>query len=186
MPRKAATGVVVRPCEGEEDLTMVKTLFTAYQLSLPIDITYQNYQDEFQNLPGKYSTINRGALFLAEQQVNDDDDDNNNKEENKSEAKVVVVGCVALRKLDETSLEMKRLYVVPQARGLSVGSRLVKAVVDETEKLSYHRILLDTLPTMSSALRLYDNFGFKRTSRYYETPIEETVFLEKRFKSSSK
>lgn len=175
--------VMVRPCEGQDDLRIAKALFTAYQVSLPIDISYQDYQLEFQNLPGKYSTINRGALFLAEKQVGNDEP--TDKEEKKAANIKTVVGCVALRKIDEITSEMKRLYVVPQARGLSVGRHLVKAVVDKAENLGYHRILLDTLPTMLGALKLYDDFGFKRIPKYYETPIKETVFLEKRFKSSS-
>jgi ribosomal protein S18 acetylase RimI-like enzyme len=159
--------VVVRHCETPSDLTIIRTLFTAYQTSLPIDISYQNYQHEFETLPGQYSPDKQGALFLAEQISTS-----------------TVVGCVALRKIDDKRCELKRLYVLPQARRLSVGLHLVQAVIKEAGRFDYHCILLDTLPTMTGALRLYDQCGFKRVQSYYNTPIEETVFLEKELESA--
>lgn len=159
--------VIVRYCQSASDLSIIKELFTAYQISLPIDISYQNYQHEFDNLPGKYSADNRGALLVAEQVSTSR-----------------IVGCVALRKIDRARCELKRLYVVPSARRLSVGLHLVQAIIKEAEKFEYQYILLDTLPTMIGALRLYDQCSFKRVQSYYNTPIEETVFLEKKLHSS--
>jgi ribosomal protein S18 acetylase RimI-like enzyme len=159
--------VLVRYCESPADLAVIKELFIAYQTSLPVDISFQNYQHEFANLPGNYSADNRGALFLAEQASSRQ-----------------IVGCVAIRKIDEERCELKRLYVVPSARRLSVGLQLVQAAVKEAERFQYQYILLDTLSTMIGALRLYDQCGFKRVQKYYNNPIEDAVFLEKALQSS--
>ncbi len=41
-------------------------------------------------------------------------------------------------------------------------------------------MLLDTLPFMDRAIRLYERLGFRRRSAYYDTPRPETVFMELR------
>lgn len=176
----AVMGVLVRQYE-ERDLSMVKTLFTAYHTSLPIDISYQNYEDEFNSLPGKYVASKRGALFLAEKRSDEPapSSDGGTHPHVTPTPPPSVLGCVALRTMDDSTCELKRLYVVPDARGLCVGLALVEAVVEEARKLHYRRILLDTLPSMKSAIGLYERCGFVQVPRYYQTPIEETVFLER-------
>jgi hypothetical protein len=37
---------------------------------------------------------------------------------------------------------------------------------------------LDTLPTLTAAMRLYESAGFVRCTPYYETPLADTVFME--------
>ena len=102
------------------------------------------------------------------------------------------VGCVALRPLPLTRredggisrelrvYEMKRLYCVPTSRGLGVGRLLVEEVIREAERLGYEEMRLDTLPQMEGARKLYREWGFVECERYYETPLEGTIFLSKR------
>ncbi len=75
--------------------------------------------------------------------------------------------------------EMKRLYVCPEARGTGMGIALARAVVQKAAELGYDEALLDTLPSMSSALRLYDKLGFDETPAYYSSPILDTRFYRK-------
>ena len=75
---------------------------------------------------------------------------------------------------------MKRLYLIPAARGLGLGAALAETIVSEAARLGYAEMRLDTLPSMTGALALYDRFGFKPIPAYYDTPIEGTVFLAKR------
>lgn len=110
------------------------------------------------------------------------------------------VGCVALRPLPSKSppsnlisareevrdagkerrtCEVKRLFLTPASRGLGIGRALVKAVIAEAEKLGYQEMKLDTLPRMVGARKLYNSVGFVETERYYETPLEGTVFYRK-------
>lgn len=150
------------PATGAEDLADVRSLFRAYVDWLGIDLSYQGFEEELAGLPGKYAPP-AGGLFLARQ------DDG------------TVLGCVGLRAFGEDGAsEMKRLYVLPAARGLGVGAALVARVVKAAQEAGYSEMLLDTLPTMTGAIKLYKAAGFEDVPAYYDTPIAETVFFRKK------
>ena len=86
-------------------------------------------------------------------------------------------GCGGLRKLDETRCELKRLYVRPAFRGHQLGEALLRRLIDDARAIGYHHMLLDTLPFMDSALRLYRRFGFHGIPRYNDSPLDSTIYL---------
>lgn len=75
--------------------------------------------------------------------------------------------------------EMKRLYVTPEGRGTGVGKALVKEIMAIAIESEYTEIKLDTLPHMEAALGMYKSLGFVECEKYYQTPMEDTVFLNK-------
>lgn len=153
---------LVAPVETAEELEAVKALFRAYVDWLGIDLSYQGFEEELAAMPGKYAPPH-GALFAAKASDG------------------TVLGCVGLRAFDDRGrCEMKRLYVLPEGRGKKVGSALVGRVIEAAVAAGYSEMLLDTLPTMTGAIRLYRAAGFEEVPAYYETPIRETVFFRKR------
>lgn len=143
---------------GAEDVAAVADLFRGYAASLPVDLDYQDFAAELAGLPGKYAPP-RGALLLA--RANDGSP----------------LGCVALRELDDECCEMKRLYLVPSARGLGLGRALTAAVIEEAKRLGYRELRLDTLPTMRAAQDLYAQLGFAPIASYYQPTPAGTVFM---------
>ncbi|MES0810708.1 GNAT family N-acetyltransferase [Roseibium sp. SCPC15] len=155
------TGFVIAPVETGDELEIVKTLFRAYVDWLDIDLSYQGIEEELHGMPGKYAPP-EGALFLAKDRQG------------------IVLGCVGLRRFDEGgTCEMKRLYVLPEGRGLGVGGALVEQILDTAVLAGYRSMVLDTLPTMTGAIKLYTAAGFEQIDAYYETPIKETLFFRK-------
>lgn len=147
---------LIRPAE-EPDLELVRTLFREYAASLNTDLCFQNFEAELASLPGKYNPP-RGRLLLAFRGME-------------------ALGCIALRPLDGGDCEMKRLYVRPAARGEGLGRRLVERICREAREAGYQRIRLDTLPTMTDAIRLYRSMNFEETEPYTYNPIRGALFL---------
>lgn len=147
-----------------DDLDTTVELFREYAGGLEIDLSYQDFEDELESLPGAYAPP-KGSLLLAE-----------------IDGKAV--GCVAVRALHATNFcEMKRLYVRSSARGTGAGRALAEAAIAEARRMAYDAMRLDTLSTMQPALTLYRALGFKEIPAYYETPIVNTVFMHKDLKA---
>lgn len=139
-------------------LATIRELFGEYAAWLGVNLTFQGFPGELQSLPGAYAPP-LGRLLLAMDGE-------------------TPLGCVALRPLSGDVCEMKRLYVRPQHQQRGIGRALAARVIAEARAVGYTRMVLDTLPRMAGALRLYESLGFTRRSAYYETPLAETVFLE--------
>ncbi|KAB1717158.1 GNAT family N-acetyltransferase, partial [Klebsiella pneumoniae] len=80
---------------------------------------------------------------------------------------------------DAPVCELKRLYVYPRARGRQVARRLMRAAVERATDMGYVEMLLDTLPKMQPAIKLYESEGFRAVEPYYESPLRGTLFLSR-------
>jgi ribosomal protein S18 acetylase RimI-like enzyme len=150
--------VTIIQATSGDDIENARQLFKDYAESLKVDLGFQNFDEELNNLPGDYA-LPEGALLLAMDGEK-------------------AAGCVALRKLEEGICEMKRLYVRPEYRGASLGKILAEAIIAEARKRNYRALRLDTLPSMARARTLYAALGFKEIPPYRFNPIEGTAFLE--------
>ncbi|MDT0303786.1 GNAT family N-acetyltransferase [Streptomonospora wellingtoniae] len=77
-----------------------------------------------------------------------------------------VVGCGGLRRLDEHTFELKRMYVVPAWRGRRIGAALLHALEDAARERGAVRIRLETGGRQPEAMRLYERCGYRRIPRY--------------------
>ncbi|MCX7170409.1 MAG: GNAT family N-acetyltransferase, partial [Proteobacteria bacterium] len=139
------------------ELEQVRQFFRNYAAWLGVDLCFQNFDQEMATLPGSYASP-QGRLFYAEHDG-------------------VPAGCVGIRPLSEGVCELKRLYVAPAQRGLGVGRQLVVAAIHAARETGYRKILLDTLPNMRIAVKLYRELGFQEAPAYYQTSLEATQFL---------
>ncbi|KAE8450885.1 hypothetical protein EG329_005325 [Mollisiaceae sp. DMI_Dod_QoI] len=175
MAEKMTPKITIRTPNYPSDIPAIRELFTAYAISLGIDLSFQDFEKELASLPGKYAAPN-GALLLAFLNENTDGE---------------AVGCIAVRSLSSLSYssanehlpkvcEMKRLYCTPAARGLGTGRALAERIIELAEKLGYDEMRLDTLPSMEGARKLYHSLGFVEIEAYYDTPLAGTIFLSKK------
>jgi putative acetyltransferase len=110
----------------------VVSIFREYVTSPTANLDFQEYEAEFAGLHGQYAAPT-GRLLLSRE--ND-----------------TVLGCAALRRVDESTCEMKRVYVRPAARGKGLGRRLVEAILSEAKLAGYSRLCLDVLSTRATVL----------------------------------
>jgi GNAT superfamily N-acetyltransferase len=75
---------------------------------------------------------------------------------------------------------MKRLFVRPSYRRHGLGRTLAERLIAEVRDIGYTTMRLDTLAFMHDAIRLYEALGFVWRSAYYDTPLQETVFMERK------
>ena len=131
------------------DLNAIRGLFRRYADWLEEDhgILPETHgiEQEIARLPAPYSPPN-GALIAA--RSNDGE----------------YVGCIALRRFDDEASEVKRLFVLPEARGLGIGEALVGALIEKAKMLGYSKILLDVGDYQAPARALYAKCGFTETS----------------------
>jgi GNAT superfamily N-acetyltransferase len=71
------------------------------------------------------------------------------------------LGCGALRSLGEPVVEIKRMYVRPEARGRGVGSLLLEALESEAVARGFKVVRLETGPLQPEALGLYTRSGYR-------------------------
>jgi GNAT superfamily N-acetyltransferase len=69
-------------------------------------------------------------------------------------------GCGGFSRFDSATAELRRMYVVPQARGLGVGKALLAWLVEAAGEAGYRRIRLETGNRQEEALALYRSAGF--------------------------
>jgi putative acetyltransferase len=143
-----------------QDMADVRLLFGEYSGLVAEALRFQNFDQEREALPGEYAPPG-GALLIAR------DAD-------------AAAGCVALRRLDDSTGEMKRMYVRAQYRGSGLGRRLAVAIVEEAKRRSYTRLVLDTLPKLTSAIALYRDLGFRECKPYLPAPTPGALCFELR------
>jgi GNAT superfamily N-acetyltransferase len=141
-------------------LEEVRELFLEYQRSLDVDLCFQDFERELAELPGEYAPPS-GGLFLA----------------------LVgggAAGCVGVRSLEEGACEMKRLFVRNAFKGRGIGRVLAEHAIAWARRAGYERMLLDTLPSMKAAQRLYETLGFRDVESYRFNPVGGTRYMELR------
>jgi GNAT superfamily N-acetyltransferase len=156
---KSLAPIRIVAARSDEHWNRARQFVEEYAKSLRIDLSFQNFSHELEHLSDAYSPPT-GAFFLAEL----------NQES---------VGCIGLRRFAEGVGEIKRLYVSPSDRGHGIGRLLVEATIAAAKDLGFARLVLDTLPSMQSARKLYAQLGFTPTAPYRFNPIEGTAYLEK-------
>jgi GNAT superfamily N-acetyltransferase len=73
--------------------------------------------------------------------------------------------------LDGAAAEIKRMYVVPSARGRGLARVLLAALEDAARALGYRIVRLDTGPRQPHAQRLYEAAGYRPIGNFNANPV---------------
>jgi GNAT superfamily N-acetyltransferase len=83
----------------------------------------------------------------------------------------VAVAGGGLRRLGQGVAEIKRMYVVPEARSRGLAAALLRTLEDAARELGYARVRLDTGPKQVHAQRLYRRTGYVEIEPYNDNPF---------------
>ena len=168
-------GIVFKPVTDGSNLMDDVIAFLIDDINLvKYDNTYKQHVFEFtgrcfEELGKKFEPSGRHAFY--------------NDIENAFEAfyclidKDNVIGTVALKKIDEYTVELKALYLDSSYRGKGLGSRLINKVIDEAKNRGFKSMVLDSMSQYKDALRLYEKCGFEDTERYNDNAYAD-VFMK--------
>lgn len=149
-----------------EDTDAVRELFAEYTAMLTAEdeeidayLTMQHYDEELLHLEEKYG-LPAGRLYVAY-------------------CGETPAGCIALRKIDDTYGEVKRLYVRPAFRGTGLSHALMDRILTDARTIGYRALRLDTLPFLRRAISLYRQYGFTEIPRYNDCPVATAIYMER-------
>lgn len=147
---------------AEEYINAAK-LFKEYAAWLNIDLSFQNFKDELNELKTMYATPHGGIIVCK--------------------IKNECVACVGLRKIDNYTAELKRMYVQPAFQRAGIAKALLQKAIELAKVANYKCIRLDTLNYMLPAINLYKKYGFVEIPAYYHNPNTTAVYFELVIKS---
>ena len=76
------------------------------------------------------------------------------------------VGCGGIRPHDPGTAEIKRMFVLSEARGKGVGRRILEQLESNGRQLGYSMLRLETGLKQPEAIALYESSGFRRAKCY--------------------
>lgn len=146
--------------DNDSDYAAARDLFIEYANTLNFDLCFQNFNNELEELNSMYNKPYGGIILIKE----------NATEE--------FVGCVGIRKSEDGIAELKRMYIQESHRHKGLGEQLLDLAIDLSRELDYKKIRLDTIKTMTSAIKLYQSKGFKSIEPYRFNPDKDALFFE--------
>jgi len=142
--------------DGEYEIAA--NLFGEYAAWLNIDLAFQKFDEELAALKTMYGAPGGGIILC--------------KTGNE------FIGCVAVRRINDSTAELKRMFVQTAFQGKGIGKILLEKAIELAENAGYHCIRLDTLNYMLPAISLYKQYGFYEIPAYYHNPNETAVYFE--------
>ena len=89
------------------------------------------------------------------------------------------IGCIGLKGTNKGYAELKRLWIVPTARGMGLAQRMMAEAEAEAKALGITCLRLDTNSVLSDAVAMYHKLGWSEIERFNEDPYPD-LFFEKR------
>jgi ribosomal protein S18 acetylase RimI-like enzyme len=144
--------------QSQADYAAARDLLREYAQLLGVDLSFQGFAAELDALEHIYGPP-AGLLLMARGAGG-------------------FLGCLGVRRLSADECEMKRLYVRESARRTGLGRALAQAAIEQSRALGYRRMLLDTLPEMAGAQRLYRSLGFRECGPYRECAGPPLIYMQ--------
>jgi GNAT superfamily N-acetyltransferase len=144
-----------------EDLAEAGRLMRDYLSGLPFVVDFQDVDAELADL-GRVYAPPRGAVLLARPA---------------GDPGPAAVGVVGITDFGDDRVELKRMYVAPEARGSGAGRALAERAIARARELGYRQMLLDTVASLTAAIALYESLGFVAIDAYRFNPRPDARYF---------
>lgn len=144
--------------DTEYEYNHAAMLFKEYATWLNIDLSFQHFDEELVAIKKMYG-LPEGGIILCK---SGDE----------------FIGCVGIRKIDNNTAELKRMFIKQAWQKQGIGKVLLEKAIELAKKINYNTIRLDTLNYMTPAIKLYRQYGFYEIPAYYNNPIATAVYFE--------
>ena len=88
----------------------------------------------------------------------------------------ITVACGAIHFVDDTTGEIKRMWISGALRGVGLGKRLLTFLEEQIAASGRSRVLLDTNASLVEAIAMYRSCGYRPTGRYNDNPYADLWF----------
>lgn len=131
----------IKKCDNYDE---ARELFVEYSRLKGAEVCFVSFENELKNLEDIYST---GVILIA-------------KEDDK------LIGCIAVKKIEDGICELKRLFVRERYRGNGYSKQLLDDAIAQAKTLGYQKAVIDTIPeVMPVGYQMYLRYGFVENSK---------------------
>ncbi len=90
------------------------------------------------------------------------------------------LGCGAMKEFDSKTMEIKRMYTLPESRGKGIATKILSELENWATELSFEKCVMETGKRQPEAIQLYKKNGYHLIQNYGQyAEIENSVCFEK-------
>ncbi|HUF03622.1 MAG TPA: GNAT family N-acetyltransferase [Aridibacter sp.] len=94
--------------------------------------------------------------------------------------KGAIVGTVGLYPINNSTVELRKMYFLKEIRGKGLGKEMLARMVERARDLGFERITLETASVLKEAIGLYTSFGFTDQQGIHADRCDRSFYLELR------
>jgi len=92
------------------------------------------------------------------------------------------VSCGAIKEYSNDTMEIKRMYTLPESRGRGIAAKVLSDLENWTKELSFKKCILETGKKQPEAIALYKKNGYKLIPNYGQyAEVENSLCFKKEF-----
>lgn len=157
--RAIAGGVAIRSATNDDTRPVIALISAVLaEFGLPFDL--KSKDADLKDIEGNY--FDHGGIF-----------------EVLEDGAGRILGTCGLYRLDDETVELRKMYFVPEIRGLGIGWLILSRAVDRARDMGYRTMVLETTTRLEQAIRLYQRFGFVRiATTHLSERVDQTYRLD--------
>tara|TARA_B110000091_G_scaffold208961_1_gene249404 strand:- start:3943 stop:4407 length:465 start_codon:yes stop_codon:yes gene_type:complete len=98
----------------------------------------------------------------------------------KTSSKPLAIGCAAMKKFNDTTIEVKRMYLSPEKRGTGIAQKIIQELELWAKELKYKKCILETGRRQLEAVSFYHKCNYKVIENYGQYKgMENSICFEK-------